>query len=273
MQDLTDRLDAELGRAPEPTFDIADTLAAGHRAVRRRRAALGAAGLAAALVVGALVTTATGGLARDVQDAAPTWADQPREVTWPVEDAAFPVRHRDGQWEVNPEATVLHEDRRSGAVLWELEVHGQHVYVRGDRTGSWTLAPVGVASPPLRAWATDPAMMPPAAPRVPVVPGWDDRDEPLLVVDGRLRIHPDAEVVRNSTFTASNGAQGRLVHLEVGNECHRGSCAGMQGWYVLVDAELNVTLQALPFNGVTAEEWAEYVLTLPYDVERADGAR
>lgn len=52
MQDLVERLDAELSRAPDPTFDIPGTLASGRRAVRRRRLAVGAAGLAVAVVVG-----------------------------------------------------------------------------------------------------------------------------------------------------------------------------------------------------------------------------
>lgn len=61
MQDLTERLDAELASAPAPTFDVAGTLAAGRRGVRRRRLAVGAVGVAAALVVGGTATLVLGG--------------------------------------------------------------------------------------------------------------------------------------------------------------------------------------------------------------------
>ncbi|HVK27510.1 MAG TPA: hypothetical protein VM575_04165 [Nocardioides sp.] len=52
MQDLIERLDAELSQAPDPAFDIPGTLVSGRRAVRRRRLVVGAAGLAVAVVVG-----------------------------------------------------------------------------------------------------------------------------------------------------------------------------------------------------------------------------
>lgn len=52
MQDIKDVLDAELSTPPAPTFDVAATLGAGRRAVRRRRLAAGGAALALALVVG-----------------------------------------------------------------------------------------------------------------------------------------------------------------------------------------------------------------------------
>ena len=52
MQDITDRLAAELRTPPPPTFDVAATVGAGRRAVRRRRLAWGGAALALALVLG-----------------------------------------------------------------------------------------------------------------------------------------------------------------------------------------------------------------------------
>ncbi|TQK69291.1 hypothetical protein [Nocardioides sp. SLBN-35] len=52
MQDITDRLGAELRTPPPPTFDVAATVGAGRRAVRRRRLARGSAALALALVIG-----------------------------------------------------------------------------------------------------------------------------------------------------------------------------------------------------------------------------
>jgi hypothetical protein len=52
MQDITDRLDAELRTPPPPTFDVAATVGAGRRAVRRRRLARGSVALALVLAVG-----------------------------------------------------------------------------------------------------------------------------------------------------------------------------------------------------------------------------
>lgn len=61
MQDITDRLGAELRTPPPPTFDVAATVGAGRRAVRRRRLATGGAALALALalVVGGAGIAAT----------------------------------------------------------------------------------------------------------------------------------------------------------------------------------------------------------------------
>lgn len=62
MQDVIDRLDAELRRSPDPTFDLPGTLASGRRALRRRRIAAGTAALAIAVAVGgALWAVAPGG--------------------------------------------------------------------------------------------------------------------------------------------------------------------------------------------------------------------
>ena len=53
MQEITEQLEAELGTPPPaPTFDVRTTIAAGRRAVRRRRLTAGGAALALALVVG-----------------------------------------------------------------------------------------------------------------------------------------------------------------------------------------------------------------------------
>ena len=52
MQEIKERLDAELAAPPAPTFDVAATLGAGRRAVRRRRLAVGGAVLGLALVAG-----------------------------------------------------------------------------------------------------------------------------------------------------------------------------------------------------------------------------
>ncbi|MBU2694263.1 hypothetical protein [Pimelobacter sp. 30-1] len=69
MQDIKDVLDAELHTPPAPTFDVATTLGAGRRAVRRRRLAAGGAALALALVVGgagvAVTSQFTGGQGTD----------------------------------------------------------------------------------------------------------------------------------------------------------------------------------------------------------------
>ncbi|GAA3529828.1 hypothetical protein [Nocardioides daeguensis] len=52
MQDITDRLDAELRTPPPPTFDVRATVGAGRCAVRRQRLVRGGAALALALVLG-----------------------------------------------------------------------------------------------------------------------------------------------------------------------------------------------------------------------------
>ena len=66
MQDLVERLDAELAHAPDPAFEIAGTIANGRRAVRRRRLVVGASSLAVAVVVGGTAALAldSGGISR-----------------------------------------------------------------------------------------------------------------------------------------------------------------------------------------------------------------
>ncbi|GAA1504971.1 hypothetical protein [Nocardioides humi] len=60
MQDIIDRLEAELGGPPPaPTFDVGTTIATGRRAVRRRRLAAAGATLALALVAGGAGWAAT----------------------------------------------------------------------------------------------------------------------------------------------------------------------------------------------------------------------
>lgn len=57
--DLRERLDRDLADPPHPAPDLSETVVAGRRAVRRRRAATGVAGLAAATIVGGLAWTLT----------------------------------------------------------------------------------------------------------------------------------------------------------------------------------------------------------------------
>jgi hypothetical protein len=65
MQEIIERLGAELGAAPPPAaFDVRTTIGAGRRAVRRRRLAAGGAALALMLIVGGVgvaVTSQFGG--------------------------------------------------------------------------------------------------------------------------------------------------------------------------------------------------------------------
>ncbi|MCR1784860.1 hypothetical protein KVF89_20120 [Nocardioides carbamazepini] len=70
MQDIIDRLQAELGerRTPPPAFEIGTTIGAGRRAVRRRRLAVTTAGLALALVAGGTLWSATGPLGEQGRD-------------------------------------------------------------------------------------------------------------------------------------------------------------------------------------------------------------
>lgn len=72
--DLRERLDRELSDPPHPAPDLSETLVAGRRAVRRRRAVAGVAGVAAAAVVGGLGWTLTplGGETPPVADPPPS---------------------------------------------------------------------------------------------------------------------------------------------------------------------------------------------------------
>ncbi|WGX97566.1 hypothetical protein [Nocardioides sp. L-11A] len=70
MQDIIDRLQAELGERPTPPsgFEIGTTIGAGRRAVRRRRLTRGGAALALALVAGGTVWAVNGSSGDDGQD-------------------------------------------------------------------------------------------------------------------------------------------------------------------------------------------------------------
>lgn len=73
MQDITDRLRAELDErpAPPPAFAIAITVAAGRRAVRRRRVATGGLVLASALALATGWAATTGGVGHGREDGGP----------------------------------------------------------------------------------------------------------------------------------------------------------------------------------------------------------
>lgn len=170
MQDVLERLDAELRHSPEPTFDIATTLVAGRRAVRRRRLAAGAAGLAAAVALGGAAWALT-----------------------PGDDAA---------------------DGRGGNVA-------------GDPGTSAAASPAPQPEP----WGPDELLR--------------------VEIDGRVSVNPEAEVLEQRDFTASNGVQADLYVLAYGAD----------EFYAVVE-DTSISSRRLPAQGMSAEEWAEEQLTL-----------
>lgn len=195
MQDLTERLDAELTRAPDPTFDVPDLLVPGRRAVRRRRLAVGAAGLAAAVVVGgtAALTAGSGdphaGRDQDVAgrpDASPsaTTTDQAGEVV-PLDI------HLDGSVEPARGAKVLERSpfTASGgqvAEVFHLALDGQEYYAYGetaDNSIGWTPVPAQGLS--LDEWAEQQLTLGNAS---------DTDDRSWVSFDDRSRLHPKAGV-------------------------------------------------------------------------------
>lgn len=171
MQDLVERLDAELDRAPDPTFDIPGTLASGRRAVRRRRLAVGAAGLAAAVVVGGTAALALDGggtsAGRDGNEAGtPTPTATATSITtegapeataggWDADELLL-VRE-DGTIAVNPDADVIERGAFTAtngkvAEVFHLGLGGREFYAVADRSG-YTSVPLPAQGLALREWA------------------------------------------------------------------------------------------------------------------------
>lgn len=168
MQDLIERLDAELGHAPAPTFDVPGTLASGRRAVRRRRLAVGAAGLTVAVVVGGAAAIALdGGGTREGRDDNVAGRPTPTATTattamtedtpggW--EEGALMIVNDDGSILVNPDAEVLERgdftatNGKRGEVF-RISLGGRDYYAVADRAGysSRALPAQGLT---LREWA------------------------------------------------------------------------------------------------------------------------
>lgn len=113
--DIADRIEAGLGTAPTPAPPLVDTLRAGRRAVRRRRLAVGAGGVAAALVIGGTaLALAPGGDTTSGTDDLPV-ADRTTETSDPAPTAepwgeGEPARlGTDGVTEINPDAKVVEQ--------------------------------------------------------------------------------------------------------------------------------------------------------------------
>lgn len=174
MQDLIERLDAELTRAPDPTFDIPGTLVSGRRAVRRRRLAVGAAGLAAVVVVGGTAALAfdgggtTSGRDGNVADTPTPTATASASASTSEGDAAEEVPGGwdpdvlllvldDGTITVNPDAEVIERgdftatNGKTGEVF-RLSLGDREYYAVADRAG-YSSTPVPAQGLTLREWA------------------------------------------------------------------------------------------------------------------------
>ncbi|KRB78655.1 hypothetical protein ASE01_05250 [Nocardioides sp. Root190] len=137
MQDLVDRLHAELAGAPGATFAVADTMAAGRRAVRRRRIAAGTAALAIAVAVGgAAWAVAPGGDGSSRGQAAvdPSPTPTPTATAPPTADTGWEpdevLRTDDaGRVSLNPAAEEI--DRHSfleGGTAYHVALGGEEYY-------------------------------------------------------------------------------------------------------------------------------------------------
>lgn len=168
MHDLVERLDAELTHAPDPTFDVPGTLASGRRAVRRRRLAVGAAGLAVAVVVGGTAALALdgGGTSRgrdghiaDGPTGSPSATVTSDAGTSPGEDHVPLSIGMDGVVDAPEGADVIERAHFTASTGTEAEilhysVDGSEYYVyaaTADSTVGWTRLPAQGLS--LREWA------------------------------------------------------------------------------------------------------------------------
>lgn len=163
MQDLDQQLASELADPPQARFTIADTMAAGRRAVRRRRLAAGGAVLTAALVVGGTAwTVAPGRVAPDnPQSAAEQTSPTPPPPTTepPLATASERplVERPDGGVVINPDAEVLRQrpfTSASGTTVetYHLRLRDRefYAYIGADGGGSFPAPAQGLT---LREWA------------------------------------------------------------------------------------------------------------------------
>lgn len=139
MQDILDRLEAELATAPDATFDLDSTIATGRRAVRRRRLAAGTAALAIAVAVGgATWAVAPGGDGPSRGQAAvdPSTSPTPTPTPTPTVDAGpewgpDEVLRIDGVGRVslNPAAEVLERRAfREGGEAYHVALGDEEYY-------------------------------------------------------------------------------------------------------------------------------------------------
>jgi len=197
MQDLIDRLDAELRATPAATFDTADTIRAGRRAVRRRRLAAGGAALTAAVLIGGVASLSGGGTehARDGSVAgAPTPSASPTPEKWPADLLHEPLRMTAQGWQVNPRAKVIEHTGFTAtdgtqSDIFRLRFEGSELYANGEEDGDWTAVSQDAAQGlSLREWAEMQATDDDG-----VVPG--DQDLVTIDDDSRLTALPGVRIV------------------------------------------------------------------------------
>lgn len=168
MQDLIERLDAELTRAPDPTFDIPGTLVSGRRAVRRRRLAVGAAGLAAAVVVGGTAALAfddgdtrsgrdgnVAGTPTPTATASPAGSTEETPGGW--EEGVLLLVLDDGSITVNPDAEVIERGDFTATngkrgEIFRIRLADREYYAVADRAG-YSSTPLPAQGLTLREWA------------------------------------------------------------------------------------------------------------------------
>ncbi|MEV4999920.1 hypothetical protein [Nocardioides sp. LML1-1-1.1] len=165
MQDIIERLDAELRTVPAAGFEIEQAVRTGRTAVRRRRVALGGAGLAAVLAVGGLAWAVgpgsgpdggpDGGTDRTPVAGSPTPTPAPAPEPW--EKAELIRVDAEGTITLNPAAAVLEQTRVTdpeGTVhrAFELRLDGQDYYAVADDAG-YASQPLPAQGLTLREWA------------------------------------------------------------------------------------------------------------------------
>lgn len=198
MQDIIERLDAELRTVPAAGFEIEQAVRTGRTAVRRRRAALGGAGLAAVLAVGGLAWAVGPGGDRGTDDSrvavSPTptpspLAPSPTPVSEPWEKGELVRVDAEGTVTVNPAAEVLVRSQVTGPdgtvhQTFRLRLDGRDYYAMADDAG-YTSSPFPAQGLSLREWAR----------RSLTGGGSESSDDRSWVrIDGRSRVRPEPGV-------------------------------------------------------------------------------
>jgi hypothetical protein len=163
MQDVVDRLDVELRRTPDPTFDVLGTVAGGRRVLRRRRLATGAAALAVAAVIGgaAWATGSGGSEARGRVAVEPTADPVPTAASTssPADVEAFGqkdvlIMADDGTSTLNPDAEVIEQAPfGAGGEMIHVSLGGEEYYVLTMADGSTSTQQLPAQGLTLREWA------------------------------------------------------------------------------------------------------------------------
>lgn len=195
MQDIMERLEAELGAAPAAAFEIEQTVRAGRTALRRRRVALGGAGLAAVLAVGGLAWAVgpggggpDAGLDRTPVAVSPTPTPTPAPAPW--EQGELIRVDAEGTITLNPAAVVLEQTRVSdpeGTVhrAFRLRLDGQGYYAVADDAG-FSSQPLPAQGLTLREWAEQLLTLGSSES--------GSSDEAWVRIDGRSQVRPEPGV-------------------------------------------------------------------------------